>query len=82
MLQKVRETTCEYRERYTFFVNIHTEICKANLTEEGLSEEEMNNEMAVLRVQKAVVLQMQAKEEEALKLYTDALGHKYVDKKS
>ena len=38
----------------------------------------MHDELAVIRVQKAFVIQMMAKEEEALKLYTNALAHKYV----
>lgn len=34
--------------------------------------------MAVIFVQKACVLQMMAKEEEALKIYTETLTHKCV----
>ena len=47
------------------------------MAEEGLSDEEMHDELAVIRVQRAFVMQMMAKEEEALKIYTDALAHKY-----
>ena len=54
------------------------EVCRANLTEEGASEEEIKDEMAVIFVQKACVLQMMAKEEEALKIYTETLTRKCV----
>lgn len=56
----------------------HPEICRANLAEDGASEEEINDETAVIHVQKACVLQMMAKEEEALKIYTETLAHKCV----
>ena len=60
------------------FLNASAEICKANLVEDGASEEEINDEMAVIFVQKACVLQMMAKEEDALKIYTETLARKCV----
>uniref|UniRef100_A0A915Q1D7 Signal recognition particle subunit SRP72 n=1 Tax=Setaria digitata TaxID=48799 RepID=A0A915Q1D7_9BILA len=44
-------------------------LCSNTLVEEGLSEEEIEEELSVIRVQKAFVLQMLGKKDDALKIY-------------
>ncbi|VDM47444.1 unnamed protein product [Toxocara canis] len=44
-------------------------ICGETLSEEGLSEEEIEDELSVIRVQKAFVLQRLGQVDEALKIY-------------
>ncbi|VBB27033.1 unnamed protein product [Acanthocheilonema viteae] len=44
-------------------------LCSDTLIEEGLSEEEIEEELSVIRVQKAFVLQMLGRRDDALKIY-------------
>lgn len=46
-----------------------SELCSDTLVEEGLSEEEIEEELSVIRVQKAFVLQMLGRRDDALKIY-------------
>ncbi|EZA47743.1 hypothetical protein DMN91_012368 [Ooceraea biroi] len=48
-------------------------MCKEGLEEDGASEEEIENELAVIRVQLGYCLQLQAREKEAQALYAAAL---------
>lgn len=48
-------------------------MCKEGLEEDGASEEEIENELAVIRVQLGYCLQLQGREKEAQALYTAAL---------
>lgn len=50
-------------------VMFFAELCSDTLIEEGLSEEEIEEELSVIRVQKAFVLQMLGRKDEALKIY-------------
>jgi len=51
-------------------------MCKEGLEEDGASEEEMENELGVIRVQLGYCLQLQGREKEAQALYTAALKTK------
>lgn len=53
------------------------ELCRDGLKEEGLSEQEMQDELSIITAQKAFVHQMQGKHNEALELYNVALKSKY-----
>ncbi|KAH0949947.1 hypothetical protein HN011_007482 [Eciton burchellii] len=48
-------------------------MCKEGLEEDGASEEEIENELGVIRVQLGYCLQLQGREKEAQALYTAAL---------
>lgn len=45
------------------------ELCSDTLVEEGLTEEEIEEELSVIRAQKAFVLQMLGRKDDALKIY-------------
>lgn len=51
-------------------------MCKEGLEEDGVSEEEIENELGVIRVQLGYCLQLQGREKEAQALYTAALKTK------
>jgi len=51
-------------------------MCKEGLEEDGVSEEEIENELGVIRVQLGYCLQLQGREKEAHALYTAALKAK------
>ncbi|KAK6104440.1 SRP72 RNA-binding domain family protein [Brugia pahangi] len=51
------------------FLEKAEKLCNDTLVEEGLSEEEIEEELSVIRVQKAFVLQMLGKRDDALKIY-------------
>lgn len=51
-------------------------MCKEGLEEDGASEEEIENELGVIRVQLGYCLQLQGREKEAQALYTTALKAK------
>ncbi|EJW77214.1 TPR Domain containing protein [Wuchereria bancrofti] len=51
------------------FLEKAEKLCSDTLVEEGLSEEEIEEELSVIRVQKAFVLQMLGKRDDALKIY-------------
>ncbi|XP_011166899.1 signal recognition particle subunit SRP72 [Solenopsis invicta] len=51
-------------------------MCKEGLEEDGISEEEIENELCVIRVQLGYCLQLQGREKEAHALYTAALKAK------
>ncbi|KAH8292073.1 hypothetical protein KR054_004514 [Drosophila jambulina] len=54
-------------------------LCREFLEEEGASEEEITEEVDVIRVQLAYVLQLQGKTKEAGTIYADCLRHKPKD---
>lgn len=56
---------------------ITIELCRDGLKEEGLSEQEMQDELSIITAQKAFVNQMQGKHNEALELYNVVLKSKY-----
>ncbi|MCP9264016.1 Signal recognition particle subunit SRP72 [Dirofilaria immitis] len=51
------------------FLEKAEKLCSDTLAEEGLSEEEIEEELSVIRVQKAFVLQMLGRKDDALKIY-------------
>jgi signal recognition particle subunit SRP72 len=51
-------------------------VCTESLTEDGDSEEDIQNELAVIMVQLGYCLQMINNEEEALAVYNDTLKSK------
>ncbi|CAG9533532.1 unnamed protein product [Cercopithifilaria johnstoni] len=51
------------------FLEKAEKLCSDTLIEEGLSEEEIEDELSVIRVQKAFVLQMLGRRDDALKIY-------------
>uniref|UniRef100_A0A0R3S5J4 Signal recognition particle subunit SRP72 n=1 Tax=Elaeophora elaphi TaxID=1147741 RepID=A0A0R3S5J4_9BILA len=51
------------------FLEKAEKLCSDTLIEEGLSEEEIEEELSVIRVQKAFVLQMLGRRDDALKIY-------------
>uniref|UniRef100_A0A2K6WMX9 Signal recognition particle subunit SRP72 n=1 Tax=Onchocerca volvulus TaxID=6282 RepID=A0A2K6WMX9_ONCVO len=51
------------------FLEKAEKLCSNTLIEEGLSEEEIEEELSVIRVQKAFVLQMLGRKDDALKIY-------------
>uniref|UniRef100_A0A1I7VLF4 Signal recognition particle subunit SRP72 n=1 Tax=Loa loa TaxID=7209 RepID=A0A1I7VLF4_LOALO len=51
------------------FLEKAEKLCSDTLAEEGLSEEEIEEELSVIRVQKAFVLQMLGRRDDALKIY-------------
>eukprot|EP01135_Chromosphaera_perkinsii_P005038 Nk52_evm15s311 gene=Nk52_evmTU15s311 len=55
------------------------EICKQTLEEEDFSEEEIESELAVMKVQMALVYQLNGKTEEALEMYNSVLKTKPSD---
>ncbi|XP_039494897.1 signal recognition particle subunit SRP72 [Drosophila santomea] len=54
-------------------------LCREFLEDEGASEEEIIEEVDVIRVQLAYVLQLQGKTKEAASIYADCLRHKPKD---
>lgn len=54
-------------------------ICRDSLEEDGASEEDIQDELAIIKVQLAYCLQMQGRIKEAAAIYTDALKHKSND---
>ncbi|XP_058062182.1 signal recognition particle subunit SRP72 [Anopheles bellator] len=54
-------------------------MCRESLEEDGASEEDIIDEITVIRVQLAYCLQMQGRVKEASALYADALRHKTND---
>lgn len=57
-------------------LKIAEKMCKEGLEEDGASEEEIENELGVIRVQLGYCLQLQGREKEAQALYTAALKAK------
>jgi signal recognition particle subunit SRP72 len=55
------------------------ELCVEILKEDGLSDEEIDEELAIIRIQKAFCLQMLGKEKEALSAYLRVLKGKPTD---
>lgn len=51
-------------------------LCKEGLEEDGASEEEIENELGIIRVQLGYCLQLQGREKEAQALYTTVLKAK------
>lgn len=58
-----------------------SELCSDTLVEEGLSEEEIEEELSFIRVQKAFVLQMLGRRDDALKIYLRIQNLKLVELK-
>uniref|UniRef100_A0A8D8P9J9 Signal recognition particle subunit SRP72 n=3 Tax=Culex pipiens TaxID=7175 RepID=A0A8D8P9J9_CULPI len=54
-------------------------LCREFLEEDGATEEDIMDEVAIIKVQLAYCLQMQGKSKEASAIYTDALKHKTND---
>lgn len=54
-------------------------ICRDALEEDGATEEDIQDELAIIKVQLAYCLQMQGRIKEAAAIYTDALKHKSSD---
>ncbi|VDN22911.1 unnamed protein product [Gongylonema pulchrum] len=50
-------------------ISVLLEVCSDTLIEEGLAEEEIEEELSVIRVQKAFVLQKLGRNEDAFKIY-------------
>lgn len=57
-------------------LRIAEKMCKEGLEEDGASEEEIENELGIIRVQLGYCLQLQGREKEAHALYTAALKAK------
>jgi len=51
-------------------------LCRRTLEEEGADEQTIKEELAVIRVQKAYILQVQGKNEQAMAVYVDVLNDK------
>lgn len=51
-------------------------MCKEGLEEDGVAEEEIEDELGIIRVQLGCCLQLQGREKEAQALYTSALKAK------
>eukprot|EP01098_Paradermamoeba_levis_P009981 TRINITY_DN4183_c0_g2_i1.p1 TRINITY_DN4183_c0_g2~~TRINITY_DN4183_c0_g2_i1.p1 ORF type:complete len:696 (-),score=300.27 TRINITY_DN4183_c0_g2_i1:40-2127(-) len=60
-------------------LKIAKKVCKENLEEEGLTDRDIEDELAILNVQLAYALQMQNKIEEATQIYNDVLKIKPSD---
>ncbi|VDN03184.1 unnamed protein product [Thelazia callipaeda] len=58
----------EYAQALRFLEKAES-VCSDTLVEEGLSDDEIEEELSVIRVEKAFVLQMLGKKEDALKIY-------------
>jgi len=54
----------------------HADMCEKTLRDEGFTDEELQDETAVLLVQTAYVLQLQNEEDQAFNIYTDVLNRK------
>lgn len=57
-------------------LRIAEKLCKDGLEEDGASEEEIENELGIIRVQLGYCLQLQGREKEAQALYTAVLKSK------
>lgn len=58
------------------FVCARAELCRENLVEDGLSEAEIQDEIAAILVQKAFVLQLHELDDDARALYNQVLQSK------
>lgn len=54
-----------------------SEVCQSTLQEEGLTAEEIDDELAIIVVQRAFVLQMLGRGDEARKIYDDIQQSRY-----
>lgn len=60
-------------------LRLSEKICREMLEEDGSTEEEIQDELAIIKVQLAYCLQMQGKIKDAAAIYTEALKHKSSD---